>query len=126
MWKTPSLFRRKNPRGTKERLAVLCGFTVTFDGIILDSFGARAKVNYNQNSGYYTFSAEGKTVLAHRFVFHFLVRPIHPDKVIDHINGNRSDFRPENLREVTKGENAKNRLRGRTWQDAEVNHDPTR
>ena len=46
--------------------------------------------------------------LTHRLVWIF-VYDEHPDGYLDHINGNRSDNRIENLRIVTKKQNAENR-----------------
>ena len=67
------------------------------------------KVAGHKNSmGYIVLNINQKTIQAHRAAW-----ALHcgswPFGQIDHENGNRSDNRIENLRDVTSGENAKNR-----------------
>lgn len=54
-------------------------------------------------------------LLGHRFKVHRLVWLWHygvlPDTMLDHVNGERSDNRIENLRESTAAENTRNRIR---------------
>jgi len=57
--------------------------------------------------GYIQFCFKGKAVMAHRIVF--LMHQGYLPKYIDHINGNRSDNRIENLREVSWSENQQNK-----------------
>jgi len=67
---------------------------------------AGAKAASKHNAGYKALRLNGKAYLAHRAAW-FLHYGYWP-KQIDHINGDRSDNRLENLRETTQGENCKN------------------
>lgn len=60
--------------------------------------------------GYFSARFSGCAVYAHRVIW-AMVHGEWPVGEIDHINGNRSDNRIENLRHVTKSENAKNKRR---------------
>ena len=62
-------------------------------------------------NGYLRVSVLGKSHLAHRFAW-FLHTGEWPSGVIDHINGDRSDNRIGNLRDVSPSENASNRRPG--------------
>src|SRR5690606_14388823 len=55
----------------------------------------------------------GKDLLVHRVAW-YLYHGVWPKFEIDHINRNRVDNRSKNLRDVTRGVNASNRLRGGT------------
>ena len=59
---------------------------------------------------YISVSVNGfyKRLLAHRLAW-YIYYGVMPNKLIDHINGNRTDNRIENLREVTSGQNLRNR-----------------
>ena len=57
--------------------------------------------------GYREVGVDGKTYKAHRLVFLFVHGSI--PEMIDHINGNNSDNRIENLRECTGTQNQHNR-----------------
>lgn len=60
-------------------------------------------------SGYITLTLKGEQYQAHRVAYLLEYGELKDEGyVIDHINGNRSDNRKENLREVTYSENAKN------------------
>jgi hypothetical protein len=57
--------------------------------------------------GYRSGTVNHVSMLAHRVVY-ALHNGVWPEGDIDHINGDRSDNRPSNLRDVPRGENAKN------------------
>lgn len=59
------------------------------------------------SAGYLCGNVMGQTVLAHRVAF-ALHYGRDSDFVIDHRNGDRTDNRPDNLREATKAQNAHN------------------
>lgn len=67
--------------------------------------GKRAGTN---SHGYTVIGIRGKEYRAHRLAFLYEHGWIDPNKNIDHINGNRSDNRIENLRLATYGQNAWN------------------
>lgn len=56
--------------------------------------------------GYVRVRINGRAIGAHRIVFAMVHGYMPP--MIDHINGSRSDNRPENLREATAAENLQN------------------
>ncbi len=63
--------------------------------------------------GYRKIKWLGKSVFAHRLAW-FLVFGEWPSEQIDHVNGDKSDNRLENLREATRAQNAANRA---GWRD---------
>lgn len=63
-------------------------------------------------SGYYHGTLFGKTHAAHRVAW-ALAHGAWPEGEIDHINGDRSDNRLANLRDVSAAENRKNQTRSR-------------
>lgn len=99
------------PLGRRERIAEYFGFSVTFDCQILGPNGLPVSFR-KTGGGYPIFQVQGLVevfgVMAHRFVFHCLVGPIDPKKVIDHIDRNKANFHISNLREVTQSENRHN------------------
>ena len=60
------------------------------------------------SNGYISLSINGSSHQAHRVAW-FLFYGVNPDGFIDHINGDRSDNRIDNLRLVSDSENKKNR-----------------
>lgn len=64
--------------------------------------------------GYLQINIFGKMVMAHRLAW-FLYYGSWPSKLIDHINGNTSDNRIDNLREASPSDNQTN---GRTRRDS--------
>jgi len=69
--------------------------------------GSAAFTSLN-TAGYYRGGCLGRQYLAHRVVF-FLYYGFLADE-IDHIDGNRKNNIPENLREVSRSENQHNRV----------------
>jgi hypothetical protein len=56
------------------------------------------------STGYWQLKFKGRMYLAHRIVY-FIEKGSWPVGDIDHINGDKTDNRFENLRDVTRGEN---------------------
>jgi hypothetical protein len=60
-------------------------------------------------SGYIKLKVAGKSFMAHRWIYEYMTGAVIPKGMfIDHINGNRSDNRWENLRMVDRTGNARN------------------
>lgn len=86
------------------------GYSFNEDGTILNKDGSIKTPSYNrkgyQKSNFYV-NGRGETHLIHK-LFAFLYLGEKPKGMeIDHINNNRADNRPCNLRYVTKSENNK-------------------
>jgi len=64
------------------------------------------RAGFARKDGYIALAVDGKTYRAHRLAW-FLMHETWPE-LIDHINGDRSDNRFENLREATRSENTQN------------------
>ena len=60
----------------------------------------------NKHDGYVSISVNGTEYKAHRLIWKMFYG--YDPKEVDHINGNRSDNRIENLREVTRSQNSMN------------------
>lgn len=67
----------------------------------------RHKMAGSKTRGYISISIRGKKYMAHRLVFLWINKRF-PKSQIDHIDHNRSNNNPKNLREVTAKENRQN------------------
>jgi hypothetical protein len=74
----------------------------------VDADGVDNRAGTLGKTGYVGVSVLGFKYLAHRLAW-FYVKGVWPTEYLDHINGDRSDNRIENLREVNASENSKNR-----------------
>ena len=62
---------------------------------------------FSKSTGYWTIGYRGKTWKAHRLIF-FYHHGFMPENQVDHIDGNRVNNHPENLREVSASCNSRN------------------
>lgn len=77
-------------------------------------FTGKPAGNIDSNGRYQT-QVQGKNLFNHRIVF-FLHHGAWPVGEVDHIDGDRLNNRPDNLRDVTRSENEQNKLaRGYCW-----------
>ena len=70
-------------------------------------FWKRKPAGHTRTTGYVSVHVDGVEVKAHQLSW-FMHHGVWPTGVIDHINGNPSDNRIENLRDVTAQVNAQN------------------
>lgn len=73
-------------------------------------YKAGRKFEFIDHRGYVTGTLDGVRFYMHRVAF-ALANNKHPEQFIDHINGNPSDNRAANLRDVSSQINAQNRRR---------------
>ena len=90
------------PSGIRWKSDVIGGF-----GSVLIEAGSPAG-SLNTNSGYYSVGVMGKSYQAHRIVY-TLSTGKSAKELIDHINGDKSDNRIENLRECSHQSNMMNK-----------------
>lgn len=76
----------------------------------LTRFGGKAAFTQRESNGYFVGRIHGVRYKAHRVAW-LLTYGRWPDNCIDHINGDRSDNRISNLRDVSKADNARNAKR---------------
>jgi len=76
--------------------------------------GPRSKIGHVaghlRKDGYVQIKFQHKLYAAHRLIW-FLIYGEWPKNEVDHIDGNKSNNRLENLRDVTKSQNQQNRLK---------------
>lgn len=70
-------------------------------------FAGREGFTHLSKRGYLVSNIGGRTIAAHRAAW-AITHGEYPSGQIDHINGNRTDNRLENLRDVVQAENARN------------------
>ena len=73
-------------------------------------------------SGYYYVGIDRKRYCVHRFIWECVNGVIDDDRVIDHINNNKTDNRIENLQLVTQQQNCKKSAKNRDYSFAKDNH----
>lgn len=78
------------------------------------NIAAGSEVGTLQNKGYKVTSIKKKQTLIHRLIWSYHFGEIPENKQIDHINGERTDNRIENLRLVSPFENSQNQKVHRT------------
>lgn len=68
-----------------------------------------AKAGSTRKDGYVRINVDGKSYLAHRLIWLWHGKKLVQGLEIDHINGNKSDNRIENLRQTTRLQNEYNK-----------------
>ena len=96
---------------TEEELEVMKEiYTIGYKGLILKKHYYKGKagdvVGYNTEKGYKRVKVNNRHFRVHRIVW-FLSRGVWPTLYIDHIDGDKTNNTPENLREVTPAQNSK-------------------
>lgn len=93
-------------------------YKVTPEGKVLSRFnkqghptGVWRQLLDRPSKDYSRINYKGKCLAAHRIVYAALIGPLNPALVINHINGIKSDNRPENLEQVTQSENNHHRFK---------------
>jgi hypothetical protein len=97
--------RQTKPMPSIEKLRALLVYEAS-SGMIFDHNGA-LRTN-ESGAGYYGVFVDGRQYLAHRIIWK-MIYGSDPKGEIDHINGDRRDNRPGNLRLCTSTENNRNR-----------------
>ena len=77
-------------------------------GAVWNSRYAGKRAGYPRPKGYRDIKFEGKKYSEHRLIWQMLYGPIPPGQEIDHLNGDRADNRPCNLRCVPHTTNMRN------------------
>lgn len=107
-----SLVARKESAVSPERLKALISYdagTGVFSWIVSPRFSVDVgRVCHPSKNGYVYIRIDDRSYFAHRLAW-FYVYGHWPIGTIDHINGNRSDNRLENLRDVSSRANTQNR-----------------
>lgn len=104
-----------NMKPTQKNIKFLCHYDaetgvfkrirkITWTGGIVESESILKKVT---NFGYYQMHIFGRPYAVHRLIFLYM-KGRFPKHDVDHINGDRTDNRWSNLREVTRRENMMN------------------
>lgn len=69
----------------------------------------KVEINSSHRLYYPTTTILGRSIAIHHIAWYaYHGTPLKPGNIIDHINGNTHDNRKENLREISKSENAQN------------------
>lgn len=98
---------------TQERLRELFDYD-SDTGSLIRKFGGHGRnvgeiVGTKSPDGYYVCGVGGKFCVVHRLIYIWLHGAIPTGIQVDHLNGIRTDNRPQNLRLVTSSGNARNR-----------------
>lgn len=114
---------------------------MTYELIVKPSLGCiewkfkngNTRVNFGRDNGlgYRQVQVNGRLVYLHRFIWQFVNGSIPDDMQIDHIDGDKSNNKLDNLRLVTKSQNMQNQHRSHrrsktgvkgVWFDNSRNH----